>query len=79
MLQVLKVLPASPAAYSANPLMKLSSPPSLTGSAISLVSIVQVVWCFSLLLTYVLLVFQMLSTELLCTITFMDLDFIFSL
>ncbi|THU47730.1 hypothetical protein C4D60_Mb09t18710 [Musa balbisiana] len=38
---VLKVLPASPAAYSANPLMKLSSPPSLTGSAISLVSIVQ--------------------------------------
>ncbi|KAJ0982660.1 hypothetical protein J5N97_010915 [Dioscorea zingiberensis] len=38
---VLKVLSASPAAYSANPKTKLSSPPSLTGSAISLVSIVQ--------------------------------------
>ncbi|KAG6525340.1 hypothetical protein ZIOFF_015296 [Zingiber officinale] len=38
---VLKVLSASPAAYSANPATKLSSPPSLTGSAISLVSIVQ--------------------------------------
>ncbi|XP_015866874.1 dolichyl-diphosphooligosaccharide--protein glycosyltransferase 48 kDa subunit [Ziziphus jujuba] len=38
---VLKVLSASPSAYSANPKSKLSSPPSLTGSAISLVSIVQ--------------------------------------
>ncbi|XP_038711687.1 dolichyl-diphosphooligosaccharide--protein glycosyltransferase 48 kDa subunit-like isoform X2 [Tripterygium wilfordii] len=38
---VLKVLSASPSAYSANPKSKLSSPPSLTGTAISLVSIVQ--------------------------------------
>ncbi|CAL9148618.1 unnamed protein product [Musa hybrid cultivar] len=38
---VLKVLSASPAAYSANPSAKLSRPSSLTGSAISLVSIVQ--------------------------------------
>ncbi|XP_020098756.1 dolichyl-diphosphooligosaccharide--protein glycosyltransferase 48 kDa subunit [Ananas comosus] len=38
---VLKVLSASPSAYSANPKTKLSSPPSLTGSAISLVSIMQ--------------------------------------
>ncbi|OMO63425.1 Dolichyl-diphosphooligosaccharide--protein glycosyltransferase subunit WBP1 [Corchorus olitorius] len=38
---VLKVLSASPAAYSANPKSKLSTPPSLTGSAISLVSVVQ--------------------------------------
>ncbi|CAH9079670.1 unnamed protein product [Cuscuta epithymum] len=38
---VLKVLSASPAAYSANPGSKLSNPPTLTGSAISLVSVVQ--------------------------------------
>ncbi|XP_050263032.1 dolichyl-diphosphooligosaccharide--protein glycosyltransferase 48 kDa subunit [Quercus robur] len=38
---VLKVLSASPSAYSSNPKSKLSNPPSLTGSAISLVSIVQ--------------------------------------
>ncbi|KAM1002664.1 hypothetical protein ACFX2C_003072 [Malus domestica] len=38
---VLKVLSASPSAYSANPKSKLSNPPSLTGSAISLVSVVQ--------------------------------------
>ncbi|XVF61972.1 hypothetical protein PTKIN_Ptkin08bG0178500 [Pterospermum kingtungense] len=38
---VLKVLSASPSAYSANPKSKLSSPPLLTGSAISLVSVVQ--------------------------------------
>ncbi|OAY83436.1 Dolichyl-diphosphooligosaccharide--protein glycosyltransferase 48 kDa subunit [Ananas comosus] len=38
---VLKVLSASPSAYLANPKTKLSSPPSLTGSAISLVSIMQ--------------------------------------
>ncbi|KAK6136808.1 hypothetical protein DH2020_029443 [Rehmannia glutinosa] len=38
---VLTVLSASPAAYSANPKSKLSNPPTLTGSAISLVSIVQ--------------------------------------
>ncbi|XP_071722147.1 dolichyl-diphosphooligosaccharide--protein glycosyltransferase 48 kDa subunit-like isoform X2 [Rutidosis leptorrhynchoides] len=38
---VLKVLSASPAAYSAYPKAKLSSPPSLMGSAISLVSVVQ--------------------------------------
>ncbi|XP_044509829.1 dolichyl-diphosphooligosaccharide--protein glycosyltransferase 48 kDa subunit-like isoform X1 [Mangifera indica] len=38
---VLKVLSASPSAYSANPKSKLSSPPSLTGSAISLVSVLQ--------------------------------------
>ncbi|KAL6963892.1 Dolichyl-diphosphooligosaccharide--protein glycosyltransferase 48 kDa subunit [Sarracenia purpurea var. burkii] len=37
----LKVLSASPSAYSANPRTKLSNPPSLTGSAISLVSVVQ--------------------------------------
>eukprot|EP00258_Populus_trichocarpa_P019005 XP_006383248.1 dolichyl-diphosphooligosaccharide--protein glycosyltransferase 48 kDa subunit [Populus trichocarpa] len=38
---VLKVLSASPLAYSANPSSKLSSPPSVTGSSISLVSVVQ--------------------------------------
>ncbi|KAK8668762.1 hypothetical protein V6N13_106208 [Hibiscus sabdariffa] len=38
---VLKVLPASPSAYSANPKAKLSTPPSLMGSAISLVSVIQ--------------------------------------
>lgn len=38
---VLKVLSASPSAYSASPKSKLSTPPTLTGSAISLVSIVQ--------------------------------------
>ncbi|XP_054776431.1 dolichyl-diphosphooligosaccharide--protein glycosyltransferase 48 kDa subunit [Prosopis cineraria] len=38
---VLKVLSASPSAYSANPKSKLASPPSLTGSSISLVSVVQ--------------------------------------
>ncbi|KAK9136395.1 hypothetical protein Syun_015725 [Stephania yunnanensis] len=38
---VLKVLSASPSAYSANPEVKLSSPPSMTGSSISLVSVVQ--------------------------------------
>ncbi|KAG8100320.1 hypothetical protein GUJ93_ZPchr0013g36859 [Zizania palustris] len=38
---VLKVLTASPSAYSANPKAKLTSPPSLTGSAISLVSVMQ--------------------------------------
>ncbi|KAH9695989.1 Dolichyl-diphosphooligosaccharide--protein glycosyltransferase 48 kDa subunit [Citrus sinensis] len=38
---VLKVLSASSSAYSANPKSKLSNPPSLTGSAISLVSVVQ--------------------------------------
>lgn len=38
---VLKVLSASPSAYSANPKSILSNPPSLTGSAISLVSIMQ--------------------------------------
>ncbi|KAA8547312.1 hypothetical protein F0562_003824 [Nyssa sinensis] len=38
---VLKVLSASPSAYSANPNSKLANPPSLTGSAISLVSVVQ--------------------------------------
>ncbi|KAK1292251.1 Dolichyl-diphosphooligosaccharide--protein glycosyltransferase 48 kDa subunit [Acorus calamus] len=38
---VLKVLSASPSAYSANPNSELSSPPSLTGTAISLVSVVQ--------------------------------------
>jgi oligosaccharyltransferase complex subunit beta len=38
---VLKVLSASPSAYSANPKTKLASPPSLTGSAISLVSVMQ--------------------------------------
>ncbi|PON76882.1 Dolichyl-diphosphooligosaccharide--protein glycosyltransferase 48 kDa subunit [Parasponia andersonii] len=36
---VLKVLSASPSAYSANPRSKLSNPPSITGSAISLVSV----------------------------------------
>ncbi|CAN1224902.1 Dolichyl-diphosphooligosaccharide--protein glycosyltransferase 48 kDa subunit, partial [Linum perenne] len=39
--KALKVLSASQSAYSANPAAKLSSPPSLTGSAISLVSVVQ--------------------------------------
>ncbi|EEF37224.1 dolichyl-diphosphooligosaccharide--protein glycosyltransferase, putative [Ricinus communis] len=38
---VLKVLSASPSAYSANPNSKLSSPPSVAGSAISLVSLMQ--------------------------------------
>ncbi|KAI8532943.1 hypothetical protein RHMOL_Rhmol11G0257400 [Rhododendron molle] len=38
---VLKALSASSSAYSANPKTKLSNPPSLTGSAISLVSVVQ--------------------------------------
>lgn len=38
---VLKLLSASPSAYSANPKNKLSSSPSLTGSSISLVSVVQ--------------------------------------
>ncbi|EXB59135.1 Dolichyl-diphosphooligosaccharide--protein glycosyltransferase 48 kDa subunit [Morus notabilis] len=38
---VLKVLSASPSAYSSDPSSKLSQPPSLTGSAISLVSVVQ--------------------------------------
>ncbi|WCJ30974.1 Dolichyl-diphosphooligosaccharide--protein glycosyltransferase 48 kDa subunit [Euphorbia peplus] len=37
----LKVLSASPSAYSANPNSKLTSPPSLLGSAISLVSVMQ--------------------------------------
>ncbi|KAI3700784.1 hypothetical protein L2E82_45422 [Cichorium intybus] len=36
---VLKVLSASPSAYSANPKSKLSSPPSFSGSSISLVSV----------------------------------------
>ncbi|KAF3772273.1 Dolichyl-diphosphooligosaccharide--protein glycosyltransferase subunit [Nymphaea thermarum] len=40
---ILKVLTASPSAYSANPNTKLSSPPTLTGSAISLVYIVQAI------------------------------------
>ncbi|KAF5182453.1 Dolichyl-diphosphooligosaccharide--protein glycosyltransferase subunit [Thalictrum thalictroides] len=39
--QVLKVLSASSSAYSANPETKFTSPPSLTGSRISLVSVVQ--------------------------------------
>ncbi|KAI3674741.1 hypothetical protein L2E82_51967 [Cichorium intybus] len=38
---VLKVLSASPSAYSANPKSKLSTPPSLSGSSISSVSVVQ--------------------------------------
>lgn len=38
---VLKVLSASPSAYSANPKADLSSPPALIGSSISLVSVVQ--------------------------------------
>ncbi|KAI7755598.1 hypothetical protein M8C21_029304 [Ambrosia artemisiifolia] len=38
---VLKVLSASPSAYSANPKSKLSTPPALYGSSISLVSVVQ--------------------------------------
>ncbi|GMP48249.1 hypothetical protein CsSME_00015667 [Camellia sinensis var. sinensis] len=42
---VLNVLSVSPSAYSANPKGKLANPPSLIGSAISLVSIVQV-GCF---------------------------------
>jgi hypothetical protein len=41
------VLSASPSAYSANPKTKLASPPSLTGSGISLVSIMQVLHGFS--------------------------------
>ncbi|THG09824.1 hypothetical protein TEA_005451 [Camellia sinensis var. sinensis] len=40
-MEAMKVLGASPSAYSANPKSKLSNPPSLTGSAISLVSVVQ--------------------------------------
>ncbi|KAK4803953.1 hypothetical protein SAY86_003770 [Trapa natans] len=38
---VFKVLSASPAAYSANPKAKLSNPPALSGSDISLVSVMQ--------------------------------------
>ncbi|XP_057814963.2 dolichyl-diphosphooligosaccharide--protein glycosyltransferase 48 kDa subunit [Cryptomeria japonica] len=38
---VLKILSASPSAYSANPKAELSSPPVLIGSSISLVSVVQ--------------------------------------
>ncbi|XP_022148606.1 dolichyl-diphosphooligosaccharide--protein glycosyltransferase 48 kDa subunit isoform X1 [Momordica charantia] len=38
---VLKALSASPSAYSANPKSKLSNPPQLTGSSISLVSVIQ--------------------------------------
>ncbi|XP_019173145.1 PREDICTED: dolichyl-diphosphooligosaccharide--protein glycosyltransferase 48 kDa subunit-like [Ipomoea nil] len=38
---VFKVLSASPSAYSANPKSELSKPPSLTGSSISLVSVMQ--------------------------------------
>ncbi|KAL0381395.1 UNVERIFIED_CONTAM: Dolichyl-diphosphooligosaccharide--protein glycosyltransferase subunit [Sesamum angustifolium] len=38
---VLKILSASSSSYSANPTSKLSSPPSLSGTAISLVSVVQ--------------------------------------
>ncbi|KAE9620399.1 putative dolichyl-diphosphooligosaccharide--protein glycotransferase [Lupinus albus] len=38
---VLKVLSASPSAYSADPKSKLATPPSLTGSTISLVSVIQ--------------------------------------
>ncbi|KAG8368275.1 hypothetical protein BUALT_Bualt15G0028300 [Buddleja alternifolia] len=38
---VVKVLSASAAAYSANPNSKFTNPPTLTGSAISLVSVVQ--------------------------------------
>ncbi|GAB4853927.1 Dolichyl-diphosphooligosaccharide--protein glycosyltransferase 48 kDa subunit [Ancistrocladus abbreviatus] len=38
---VLKILSASPSAYSANPKSKISNVPMLTGSAISLVSVVQ--------------------------------------
>ncbi|CAN6448027.1 unnamed protein product [Victoria cruziana] len=38
---ILKVLSASPSAYSANPNTKLSSPPTLSGTAISLISVVQ--------------------------------------
>ncbi|KAK6152969.1 hypothetical protein DH2020_012608 [Rehmannia glutinosa] len=38
---VLKVLSASSSSYSSNPTTKLSSPPSLTGNVISLVSVVQ--------------------------------------
>ncbi|GAB4837935.1 Dolichyl-diphosphooligosaccharide--protein glycosyltransferase 48 kDa subunit [Ancistrocladus abbreviatus] len=38
---VLKVLSASPSAYSANPKSEISNAPMLTGSAISLVSVVQ--------------------------------------
>ncbi|WCJ39065.1 Dolichyl-diphosphooligosaccharide--protein glycosyltransferase 48 kDa subunit [Euphorbia peplus] len=37
----LKLLSASPSAYSANPNSKLTSPPSLLGSAILLVSVMQ--------------------------------------
>ena len=44
--QVLKVLSASPSAYSANPKVNLSSPLALIGSSISLVSRVQV-WLFN--------------------------------
>ncbi|KAH8498349.1 hypothetical protein H0E87_017313 [Populus deltoides] len=39
---VLKVISASPAACSANPKSAMSSPPELTGSAISLVSVVHI-------------------------------------
>ncbi|KAF3786718.1 Dolichyl-diphosphooligosaccharide--protein glycosyltransferase subunit [Nymphaea thermarum] len=41
--EILKVLTTSPSAYSANPNTKLSSPPTLTGSAISLVYVVQAI------------------------------------
>ncbi|KAL0382999.1 UNVERIFIED_CONTAM: O-fucosyltransferase 30 [Sesamum calycinum] len=41
MIEVLKVLSASFSSYSANPSSKLSSPPSLRGTASSLVSVVQ--------------------------------------
>ncbi|CAL9073127.1 unnamed protein product [Musa textilis] len=57
-LPVLKVLSTSPAAYSANPSAKLSWPPSLTRSAISLVSVVQVVMCFSKRLTKLVLLLK---------------------
>lgn len=40
-----KVLSASPAAYSANPKAKLSNPPALSGSDMSLVSVMQVAIC----------------------------------
>ena len=44
--QVLKVLSASPSAYSANPKADLSSPLALIGYSISLVSVVHV-WLFN--------------------------------
>lgn len=48
--QVLKALSASSSSYSTNPNSKLSSPPSLSGTAISLVSVVQVHCYFFLFL-----------------------------